>query len=412
MRHRFCTALICLLVVLLCDGSPVSARPTGPEFQVNKVTKNRQHSQSSAMLDDGFGIVCWTTTNDQGFTDIKCRFVAPDGFPEGPEFTANEANPGNQDDVAVAPMQNGGFIATWASFNENGPGWSVVTRRFGADGKPDTGQLIVGGKDSDDQIAPSVTQLSNGGYVVTWVSLNQDTGDQNVFAKVFDKNDNAVTADFLVNKITKGDQNQPVVVALPLGGFVISWTSFATDGSDSEVMAQRFNNNGTRLDKNFQVNTRTANFQVLPAITFLSNGGFVIAWQSVQQNGFADIFGQRFNPNGSRAGREFRINTHTANWQERPVICSIENALVAFWESAEQDGSGRGIFGRIYSMLGKAITKEFRANTTRQGDQAFPSLAGSPDGRRFMAFWSAFSPNGLDSEIIGRPFLSPDIPPP
>jgi hypothetical protein len=47
---------------------------------------------------------------------------------------------------------------------------------------------------------------------------------------------------------------------------------------------------------------------------------------------------------------EFQVNTWTTDDQENPSITTLSNGgFVVVWESLEQDGSSSGVFGRIFS---------------------------------------------------------------
>ena len=47
--------------------------------------------------------------------------------------------------------------------------------------------------------------------------------------------------------------------------------------------------------------------------------------------------------------------------------------FVVVWRSADQDGSGHGIYARRYNSAGAAQGGEFRVNTTTAGDQVHPA---------------------------------------
>jgi len=84
----------------------------------------------------------------------------------------------------------------------------------------------------------------------------------------------------------------------------------------------------------------------LPSITSVSSGGFVVVWQSFEQDGSGyGVYGQRFDSNGNKVGSEFRVNTWMTDWQWTPSITSLSNGgFVVVW------GSGFGVFGRIFSQ--------------------------------------------------------------
>lgn len=74
----------------------------------------------------------------------------------------------------------------------------------------------------------------------------------------------------------------------------------------------------------FKINSYTSEDQNNPAIAVLSNGGYVIVWQSEFQDGSGlGIFGQRISSSGAKEGHEFQVNTYTQNNQRNAAIASI-----------------------------------------------------------------------------------------
>jgi methionine-rich copper-binding protein CopC len=165
--------------------------------------------------------------------------------------------------------------------------------------------------------------------------------------------------EFQVNTWTTDDQAGPSVTSLSNGGFVVVWSSGCDyggctpqDGSGLGLYGQRFDPNGNRVGSEFQVNTWTTGDQRDPSITSLSNGGFVVVWQSNGQDGPSDgVYGQRFDSNGNKVGSEFQVNTWTTSTQWLPSITSLSNGgFVVVWQSYGQDGSVYGVYGRIFSQ--------------------------------------------------------------
>jgi hypothetical protein len=107
------------------------------------------------------------------------------------------------------------------------------------------------------------------------------------------------------------------------------------------------------------VNTWTTGYQDGPSITSLPDGGFVVVWESFPQDGSSwGVYGQRFDSNGNKVGSEFQVNTWTTDYQGVPSITSLSNGgFVVVWTSgclsqgcAGQDGSGYGVYGRIFGQ--------------------------------------------------------------
>ncbi len=62
---------------------------------------------------------------------------------------------------------------------------------------------------------------------------------------------------------------------------------------------------------------------------------------------FWGIFGQIFKANGDKDGGEFLINTYTSGDQSYCNIASLlDGGFVVTWNSMNQDGSSWGIYGQ------------------------------------------------------------------
>ena len=126
----------------------------------------------------------------------------------------------------------------------------------------------------------------------------------------FNNDQQAKSTNIQINTCIQYDQSAPKIATLSDGGFVIVWQSWKQDGSDNGIYAQKFDYNSARVGNEFQVNTYTKHNQDTPAITGLSDGGFVIVWQSWKQDGSDNgIYAQKFDYNRAIVGNEFQVNT-------------------------------------------------------------------------------------------------------
>ncbi|MEQ1670666.1 MAG: hypothetical protein ABL893_07405, partial [Hyphomicrobium sp.] len=63
----------------------------------------------------------------------------------------------------------------------------------------------------------------------------------------------------------------------------------------------------TPIGNDIQVNTTTANDQLYSSVTALADGGFVVTWTSLGQDGSGwGIYGQRYTAAGAASGPEFQ----------------------------------------------------------------------------------------------------------
>jgi hypothetical protein len=314
----------------------------------------------------------------------------------------------NQDYPSITSLSNGGFMVVWASYGQDGSNDGVYGQRFDANGNTVDSEFRVNTYRLWSQDEPSITSLPNGGFVVVWSSIEQDGSEYGIFGQRFDSNGNTVGSEFRVNTWTTDNQLYPSITSLSNGGFVVVWHSYLQDGSNTGVYGQRFDANGNTVGSEFQVNTWTTDEQSYPSITPLSNGGFVVVWQSWGQDGSGyGVYGQRFDSNGNKVGSEFQVNTWTTDWQENPSITSLPNGgFVVVWEGwGGQDGSSWGVFGQRFDSNGNTVGSEFQVNTWTTNDQLWPSITSLPNGG-FVVVWHSRYQDGSDYGVYGQRFDS------
>lgn len=252
-------------------------------------------------------------------------------------------------------------------------------------------------------------QLSDGRRVYSWDGPSTTPGDDlsgyGVYFTIYDQD---VTQGPIVqvNSTVAGDQRSQRVAALADGGFVVTWQSALQDGSGSAIVGRRYDASGAPAGGEFLINTHTANAQQHPAVTGLADGGFVVAWESVDQDGSSDgIYGQRFNAAGNAVGAEFRANTTVSGPQNSASIASLsDGGYVVTWSSNGQDSDGSmGIYAQRYDAAGSAVGGEFQINATIPGDQKDSNVIGMPNGG-FVVSWGAVQPGSDGDDIYARYF--------
>ena len=78
------------------------------------------------------------------------------------------------------------------------------------------------------------------------------------------------------------------------------------DGSGCGIYGQRYAADGTPVGSEFRANTYTSSDQIYSSVTALNDGGFVVTWSSLGQDGSGyGIYGQRYAADGTPAGSEF-----------------------------------------------------------------------------------------------------------
>jgi hypothetical protein len=374
------------------------------EFRVNTYTSNDQRHPSVAGLASGGFVVTWESEGQDGSGwGIYGQRYDSAGTKVGGEFRVNTYINDNQFGSSVAGLSGGGFVTAWESFGQDGSYHGIFGQIYDSSGNRVGVEFQVNTSTFMDQVAPSVSGLSNGGFVVSWTS-----GDGNgfgIYGQRFDSSGTKVGGEFRVNTYTDNEQMYSSVASLDGGGFGITWESSGQDGSSSGIYGQRYDSSGAMVGGEFQVNTYTYYPQTQPSVAGLSDGGFVVTWESYEQDGSSwGIYGQRFDSSGTKVGGEFRVNTYTADYQGVPSVDALpRGGFVVTWGSFGQDGSGWGIYGQRYDSAGTKVGGEFRVNTYINDSQFGSSVAGLSGGG-FVVTWGSFGQDGSGYGIYGRRF--------
>jgi hypothetical protein len=261
------------------------------------------------------------------------------------EFRVNTYTVSEQRFPAVAGLSNGDFVIAWSSLGQDGSGYGVYAQHYAANGTAMGAEFQANTYTFSQQDSPSIAGLSNGDFVITWEGYGQEF---DVYAQRYAVDGTALGAEFQVNTYTLSNQHSPNIAGLSNGDFVIAWASYEQDGDYFGVFAQRYAADGTALGAEFQVNTYTRSNQDSPSIAGLSSGDFVIAWESLGQYSGASFYTQRYTANGTAVGTEFRVNTHSLSISGHPSIAGLSNGdFVVTWASDGQDGDSYGVYARL-----------------------------------------------------------------
>jgi hypothetical protein len=173
-----------------------------------------------------------------------------------------------------------------------------------------------------------------------------------------------VGSEFQVNTYTENAQGVASVAMNATGNFVIAWQSMYQDGSGTGVFAQRYDSSGNKVGSEFQVNSHTDDGQYNPKVAMDLDGNFVITWTSNNQVSYADVFAQRYGSSGNKVGSEFQVNTYTYFLQDlSSVAMDLDGNFVITWQSRTQDGDSRGVFMEFYK-LPQIVIKPDTSRTT------------------------------------------------
>lgn len=161
----------------------------------------------------------------------------------------------------------------------------------------------------------------------------------------------------------------------------------------------------TYLGSESQINLTSAGAQIAPAVAAADFGGhYFVAWQSFDQDGSgAGVYGRLFSAEGQPRTGEVLLATTTAGDQVTPALASRFDLFQAVWAAQGKDGDGFGIVLRRFDHLGAPVGGEILVNTTTVGNQISPRVAAADP--QFVVVWTGPNPAApSQTEVWARRF--------
>jgi hypothetical protein len=343
-------------------------------------------------------------------------------------FRVNVTGLNDQENPRVALLKNGGAAFVWQGGSE---GYQHIYARFLNTNNTflaTTDELVSLFPDTNSfQINPAIATLSNSNVVIVWASYNQAGPNtmQDVYAKIFSPSGIIVSNGFLVNQFTDFNQRSPAVAALTNGGFVVAWvseqernlapnlganTNYTASSSTTtpsvDIYARIYGNNGASPGNEFLVNTNS-NPCANPSVAAAADDSFLIGWTErdmVNQNNSLDVYARLFNSSATGGAIE-RVNSHVYGDQYVPRISVINGDYLVVWTSLGQDGSREGVYGQFLREDGSFVGAEFRVNTTTVSQQMQPAVA-SDGVDQFLVVWTSYTGNSTGFDLYAQRYVN------
>jgi len=392
------------------DGTAIDAT----EFQVNTTTASNQDVPTITGLTGGGFAVAWHgwETNSTINTQVRARVYDSSGAALGNDFTVNSYTTEKQRFPAMASLNDGSFVVTWDSTGQDGSGEGVYGQRFDSSGAMVGGEFLVNEATAGNQSYSDIAVRTDGSFIVGWHSSGApgDVGTD-VYQRIYvvDSGTAMPGSTSRVNTDTGGSETQMSVAALSDGGSVAVWTANnGQDGAASGIFGQRYDSSGAAVGAEFQVNTTTVLDQKDASVAGFDSGGFVVVWESDGQDGAGfGVYGQRYDSSGVKVGGELAVNTTTALDQSDAKVTVLSNGdFVVVWESSGQDSGGVGVYARVYDVSADQWAGgEILVNSNTDADQDSPDVT-ALSGGGFAVVWSSESASlsGGAAEIAARRF--------
>ncbi|MGZ9063454.1 MAG: M10 family metallopeptidase C-terminal domain-containing protein, partial [Allosphingosinicella sp.] len=303
-------------------------------------------------------------------------------------------------------LPTGGFVATFGVLHGQ-----IFAQRFDASGAKLGDAILVTppGPSFPEDWGGAVAVLASGDLVVTWTRDVEGSGtrDFDIYARRFDSNGAPIGSEFVVNSVKPSIQFDSSITALASGGFVITWDN--PDDSIFDIKAQIYNADGIKVGGEFQINHVARSAQG-SAVVALPGGGFVVTWTERTDEDFGNVKAQIFTDAGLKVGPDILVNTITDDGQFRGGIEALPwgGFIVTWSDSSEQGGDDDvyGIMAQVFDSGGGKVGGPFLVNTSTVGDQTGPAVAGLPSGE-LVIVWTdddLRSADSFDSEVRAQFF--------
>ena len=262
-----------------------------------------------------------------------------------------------------------------------------------------------------NQSGAGFQSLSNGNFVISFLSNSTADDGQDIRARFFRLDGSAIGPDIRVNETTTGTQTGVSSLALNDGSILITWRSPDPDNaSNSHLFGRRFSANG----------------EVLTGEVKLSASGADGSYSFSQRSGNTGLLIFAYENDGEIQGRSFNPATLTAQIAEVPLNTTLpgtpasiglqsfssssSNILLRF-ESPEGGANGTEIRNRVFSVgtdgtltpqTINSSADDYLVNTTASGNQTGVRSNRLANGQFLQVWQSTDSGDGSGTAIRAR----------
>lgn len=341
------------------------------------------------------------------------RAAAGDGWQQGPGLPAAAASSFDQVWCKVALAPDGQRLAAaWATV----VGHEVKLRFFDGDGQPTSAELLVNeGFTEHRQDEPMLSMDAAGRTLVCWSDRKgYDGSGMGVFGRVYDSAAQPLGPPFVISQDTTQSQWEPMPAALPGGGWLVAFNG----EDDGEAWFRRLAADGTPLGGDVNLSTFHNNAQVDAAVAVTAEGVVLAAFVDFGGNGppgsLTNVFLRRFLPDGTAldSGATLAHASHASFDQIEPRLAAnglrgAAATLWLVWQDGGNDGSGQGVFGRLFDQDGAPRTPVLALHQTSAGDQLLPEVACDHVGNAIVTWEDRSTGTGRVLARVFRPDGTP-----
>ncbi len=167
---------------------------------------------------------------------------------------------------------------------------------------------------------------------------------------------------------------------------------------------------GTASTVDLLVNQYGAGLQAYSSVASLSDGGLVVTWTSADQDGSGQgVYIRRFDGSGAPLGGEMQVNVDAVGDQAFSTVTGLFNGGFVVSFVAPGDGDGTGVFVRLYDAAGAPVGAPVQANSAIAGAQGGATVVGLLSGG-FVVSWTSQGQDGDAGGVYLQRFTAAGAP--
>jgi hypothetical protein len=307
---------------------------------------------------DGDHVVVWTNTGADPGVYAKLYDTVWTDTPSGRESTITAIGQIQVTDdptamyTSVARDDDGDFVVTWSAYDAGGTSWNVWFQRYDALGDPQGDAEMANAHTEDIQRFSTVAMDNDGDFVVTWQSQNQDGSGYGIFAQRYTRAGDVIDGLDEI-QVIRFTGNPEGTFGLNWEGHVTGPISYSGDISDvADQIQAEFDALGVAVDVQPHGYTKVT-IRFTDELGRMDQPPIMMDFVSIEGMPGADIsVGTLIDGVTS----EFRVNDTTSGNQRFPSIAmEAGGTFLVTWTSSGQDGDDSfetNVYAKLFEGAG------------------------------------------------------------
>ena len=363
------------------------------ELQLSK--SGNQEQPGILALKNGTYLVLWHDVNrDADSVAIRGQIFTQKGLKLGSEFTLSGSSAVSTY-TGLAALDDGGFVVAMMTansiFDDKVSTQTAAIVKFNASGARVGGELSLQTREGVETSIANLATKSDGGFEAVWKEFDAATGKSSLYHRSF-SDDMAATSSEIKVYETADKVDSVSVSALADGGSIVIWrydsfsSGLVSDPDETGIYYQMLGANGAPVG---QVQLVSLGIAETPSPVELKSGNILLVWSERDGERGWDVWGKLLSAQGAEIAQPFKMNSYTeADQFLSRAIALDDGGFLTIWTSYGQDGASGGIFGQKFNPDGSKNGIEFMINSSGAGDQRNPELA-SVDGTDYAVVWQS-----------------------